>query len=105
MMRTRALFVCLLGLAAVASDAKAQDFRIEDVATVGTLPAAQLKPRTIAFADQPGEELLDASTGFMRYEDWARGQPVQQKFLSLYPGYSEPNEDVIVNGVKKRYRE
>ena len=64
-----------------------------------------MKPKTIVFADRPSEQLIDASTGFMRYEDWARAQPVQKKFLSLYPGYSEPNEDVIVDGVKKRYRE
>ena len=85
--------------------ADAQDFRIEDVAAIDTLPVEQLKPKTIVFADQPGEQVLDASTGFMRFEDWARGKPVQKKFLSLYPGYNEPNEDVIVDGVKKRYRE
>jgi hypothetical protein len=104
-MRTIVFIGCLLSLAVLPIHADAQDFRIEDVAAIDTLPVEQLKPKTIVFADQPGEQVLDASTGFMRFEDWARAKPVQKKFLSLYPGYNEPNEDVIVDGVKKRYRE
>jgi hypothetical protein len=104
-MRTLAFVGCLLGLAIVPRYANAQDFRVEDVAAVDTIAAEQLKPQTIVFADQPNEQILDASTGFIRFEDWARAKPVQQQFLSLYPGYREPNEDVIVDGVKKRYRE
>ena len=42
---------------------------------------------------------------FIRYEDWAKAKPLQQQFLSLYPGYAEPNVDIIVDGAKKRYRE
>jgi hypothetical protein len=103
-MRTPFLAACLLAWAFVTSSANAQDFKIEDVA-VDTIPIEQLKPQTIVFADQPGEQVLDASTGFMKFEDWARAKPVQKKFLGLYPGYSEPNEDVIVDGVKKRFRE
>jgi hypothetical protein len=105
MMRTPALLALLIGWAVVSSGAYAQEFRIEDAAAAGALPVAQLKPKTIAFTDQPTEELVDASTGFMRFEDWARAQPAQKQFLSLYPGYSEPNEDVVIDGVKKRYRE
>ena len=82
-MRMPALIAFLLGLAAVFSSAHAQEFRIEEVAAVGALPIAQLKPKTIAFADQPPEELVDASTGFMRFEDWARAQPTQKQFQSL----------------------
>jgi hypothetical protein len=105
MTRTNAFVALLIGLVLVASQAGAQDFRVEDVATVGALPIDQVKPKTIVFADRPGEELVDASTGFMRYEDWAKARPIERQFLSLYPGYQEPNEDVIVDGVKKRYRE
>src|SRR5215204_78957 len=105
MMRRPALIAFVLGLAAVSSGAHAQEFRIEDVAAAGVLPVEQLKPNTIAFTDPLAEELVDASTGFMRFEDWARAQPTQNQFLSLYPGYSEPNEDVVIDWVKKRYRE
>jgi hypothetical protein len=105
MMPRKAVVALLFGLVLVASQAGAQEFKVEDVATVATLPVAQLKPKTIAFGDLPGEGLLDASTGFMRYEDWAKARPIERQFLSLYPGYNEPNEDIIVEGVKKRYRE
>jgi hypothetical protein len=105
MTRTPVFVALLVGLALVAADARAQEFRVEDVAAVGPLTLDQVKPKTIVFADRPGEELLDASTGFMRFEDWAKARPLQRQFLGLYPGYHEPNEDVIVDGVKKRFRE
>ena len=78
---------------------------VEETTSLVSVPVAQLKPKTIVFADRPAEEVLDASTGFMRFEDWARGKPCRSKFLSLYPGYNEPNVEVIVDGLKKRYRE
>src|SRR5262245_3654283 len=78
----------------------AQEFRIEETASVTERPVTELKPKTIAFADQPGEEGV-----FVRYEDWAKAKPLQQQFLSLYPGYTEPNTDIIIDGVKRRYRE
>jgi hypothetical protein len=90
---------------AKAADAKAQEFRLEEVASLADLPIGQLKPNTIAFADRPPENLVDPGTGFMRYEDWAKGRPLEQQFLSLYPGYREPNADVVVDGVKKRFKE
>jgi len=104
-MRMPVLIALLLGMAAVSSGAKAQEFRIEEVAAAAALPIAQLKPKTIAFADQPPEELVDASTGFMRFEDWVKAQPTRKQFLSLYRGYDEPNDDIVIDGVKKRYRE
>ena len=91
--------------AAKAPVAKADDFRVEDVAAVADSPIAQLKPKTIVFADHPPENLVDPGAGFMRYEDWAKARPLEQKFLSLYPGYAEPNTDLIVDGVKKRFKE
>jgi hypothetical protein len=87
-------------------DSKAADgFRVEDVAALADLPIGQLKPKTIAFADHPPENLLDPGTGFMRYEDWAKGRPLEQQFLALYPGYAEPNTDIVVDGVKKHFKE
>src|SRR5580704_2537168 len=85
--------------------AKADDFRVEDVASLADSPVAQLKPKTIVFADHPPENLVDPGTGFMRYEDWAKARPLEQKFLGLYPGYVEPNADLVVDGVKKRFKE
>jgi hypothetical protein len=88
-----------------AADSKTQGFRVEDVAALADLPVGQLKPKTIAFADRPPDDLVDPGTGFMRYEDWAKGRPLEQQFLSLYPGYTEPNTDIVVDGVKKRFKE
>jgi hypothetical protein len=85
--------------------AKADDFRVEDVVSLADSPIAQLKPKTIVFADHPPENLVDPGTGFMRYEDWAKARPLEQKFLGLYPGYVEPNTDLVVDGVKKRFKE
>jgi len=90
---------------AKAADAEAQEFRLEEVASLADLPIGQLKPNSIAFADRPPENLVDPGTGFMRYEDWAKGRPLEQQFLSLYPGYREPNADIVVDGVKKRFKE
>ena len=92
----------LAGLALLPAGSHAQEFRVEEAASASALPVAELKPKIIAFADQPA----DAQDGvFIRYEDWAKSSPLQQQFLSLYPGYAEPNLDIIVDGVKKRYRE
>jgi hypothetical protein len=88
-----------------ASESKAQAFRLEEVASLADVPIGQLKPRTIVFADRPAENLLDPGTGFMHYEEWAKARPLEQQFLSLYPGYTEPNADIVVDGVKKRFKE
>jgi hypothetical protein len=87
------------------AESKTQEFRVEDVASLAGLSVGQLKPRTIAFADHPPENLVDPGTGFMRYEEWAKARPLEQQFLSLYPGYKEPNADIVVDGVKKRFKE
>ena len=86
--------------------AAAQDFRSEEVAAVETLPVAQLKPRRLSSTDHRGDAARRVqTTGFMRYEDWTKTSRCKSSFLSLYPGYTEPNEDVIVDGTKKRFRE
>lgn len=83
----------------------ARGFDLQDVAALADVPVAQMKPRTIAIADRPAADVLDPGTGFMRYEDWARARPLEQQFLTLYPGYTEPNTDIIVDGVKKHFKE
>jgi hypothetical protein len=86
-------------------DTRTQEFRLEEVASLADLPVGQLKPKSIALADRPAENLLDPGTGFMRYEDWARARPLEQQFLSLYPGYAEPNTEIVIDGAKKKYKE
>ena len=102
----RMLLVALVaGLAVASADVQAQQFEVEDVASVDAIPLAQVKPRTIAFSDRGSEETAEAGDIFTRYEDWAKAKPLQQELLSLYPGYAEPNLDIAVDGSKKRYRQ
>lgn len=70
--------------------ADAQELRLEDVPAVASVPIAQLKPRTVLFADQGDAGLADPSTGLIAFEAWARERPVQQRFLSLFPSFVEP---------------
>ena len=88
-----------------AAETKGQDFRLEEVASFADIPLDQLKPKSIAFADRAPENLLEPGTIFMRYEAWAKARPLEQQLLGLYPGYTEPNTDLVVDGVKKHFKE
>jgi hypothetical protein len=81
----------------------AEDFRVEDVASLAEV--AQLKPKVVAFRDQQRDGLGDPATGLIRFEDWARARPTQKQLLSLYPDYAEPTINVTVHGITKPYKE
>jgi hypothetical protein len=80
----------------VHTQADAQELSLEDVPAVAGVPIAQIKPRTVIFADQGDAKLADPSTGLIAFEAWARARPAQQRFLSLFPTFVEPtiNEQV-----------
>lgn len=104
------IWQCLVAAVAVlaglsAEPLAAQDYELIEVPSVTDAAPGQLKPRAIAFSDQPGEGRIDPAVGFVTFETWAKARPVHQQFLSLYPGYAEPNVDMIVEGVRRRYRE
>jgi hypothetical protein len=101
----RLLLALVAGIGLLSNAANAQQFELQDVATVDATPPAQLKPKTILFFDRGSGEPSEGGDIFTRYEDWAKGKPVQAQFLSLYPGYTEPNTDIIVDGTKKRYQQ
>jgi hypothetical protein len=96
------LIALLAGLALLPTSSQAQDFKLEEASSFAKLTVSDLKPKTILFADLPNE---GQDGVFITYEEWIKANPLQQQYLSLYPGYTEPNADVIVDGVKKRYRE
>jgi hypothetical protein len=83
----------------------AQEFRIEEAATPSALSVQNLKPKTIAFVDRPGSELVDPEAGLMRFEDWAQARPVEKQFLTPFPSYLEPFVEIVVDGVRKRFKE
>src|SRR5262245_24349033 len=72
------------------TDVDAQELRLEDVPAVAGVPIAQIKPRSVIFADQGDGRLTDPSTGLIAFEEWARARPVQRRFLSLFPTFVEP---------------
>jgi hypothetical protein len=88
---------------AVPVSATAEEFRVEEI--TASVNVASLKPRTIAFTDYRNDELADAVTGLVRFEDWARVRPIQKQLLSLFPSYVEPTINVTVHGVTKPYKE
>lgn len=104
-MRSVRAIAILAGLTAFSTVSLAQDFELVETPSITEVPIAQLKPRSIVFSDKPGDNLIDPAVGFVRYEDWANARPNHRQFLSLYPGYAEPNAELIVDGTKRHYRE
>jgi hypothetical protein len=82
--------VVLIGLLGFAAAARAQDFRIDDVSSATATDLAQIKPGTIVFSDHAGGKAADSEAYLTRFEDWASKHPVQKKYLTLFPGYTEP---------------
>jgi hypothetical protein len=80
--------IALVGLLGSLSAACAQDFRIEDSRSVGDADLTQLKPGTILFDDIEGD--AGTADNLIPFADWTRTNPIQKKFLSLFPSYSEP---------------
>jgi hypothetical protein len=97
-MRHAIVLLGLLGSAAAAAAAGAQDFRIEDVSAANNADVTQLKPGTIAFSDHTGGAAAAGGTDLSRFEDWASKRPDQKKFLALFPAYTEPTGSNTANG-------
>ncbi len=96
----------LIGAAAFSCAAPAlAEFRIEDVPSVTSVSPSQVKANTILFSDRSGGKSTEAETGLIRFEDWARENPQQKRYLSLFPDYAEPNIRVSVHGIVKPYTE
>ena len=89
-MRTRRVALLIAAWLVAYTDADAQELSLEDAPAVAGIPIAQIKPRTVIFADQGDARLADPSTGLIAFEAWARARPVQQRFLSLFPTFVEP---------------
>ncbi|HLN10588.1 MAG TPA: hypothetical protein VK281_16735, partial [Xanthobacteraceae bacterium] len=100
-MRVRDAVAILGALVFACSLARAGEFRLAEVRSLGAAPA----PQSIAFTDHQVEDLADPATGLISFEDWARTMPVQKQFLNLYPSFTEPTVTVTQNGVAKSARE
>jgi hypothetical protein len=89
-MRLKGTAVLVAACVATCTGAVAQEFQLEDVPAVAGFPIAQIKQRTVIFADQRNDKLADPSTGLIPFDDWAGSRPVQRRFLSLFPSFVEP---------------
>jgi hypothetical protein len=93
----------LIPLAVWTSGVAAADYHIDEVAVLDSTGRPQ--PHDIEFADHRSGGLPDPGTGLVPFESWAKEMPVQKRFLSPYPEYVEPTENVVVDGVTKPVKE
>ena len=85
---------------------RAQEFRVEDVASLADLPIAQLKPQDHRRSPTARPRISSIpGPGSCAMKIGRKARPLEQQFLGLYPGYAEPNADLVVDGVKKRFKE
>ena len=94
----------LLGAVLAAGPAAAAPFEIEEAGSAG-LGLERLRPGIILIDDLKGRQDVDPVTGLIRFEDWARAMPQQQRALSLHESYVEPTIQVNVHGITKPYKE
>jgi hypothetical protein len=68
----------------------AQEFQMQEIATLPPLAAGTLAPRIIVFTDHRKDELVDPATGLIHFADWERSRPQQKQLMSLFPSFEEP---------------
>ena len=93
----------LIPLIVWTSGVPAAEFRIDEVPLLDSTDRPQ--PHDIEFADHRGGGLPDPGTGLISFESWAKEMPIQKRFLSPYPDYVEPTDNVVVDGVTKPVKE
>lgn len=97
--------IVLAALSLYVPGAAAEEFRVEEVPSVTDVAPSRLKPKTILLSDHPADKIADRETGLMKFEDWAREEPLQKRFLTPFPSYVEPHIKVSVHGIEKPYVE
>jgi hypothetical protein len=84
-----AVFAILAAAGCAPAQSPAQEFQMQEVPALPLLAAGALAPRTILFTDHRKDELVDAATGLIRFQDWERSRPQQKQLLSLFPSFEE----------------
>jgi hypothetical protein len=87
-------FLGSLGIALAATE----DFHIDDTTSARSVNAADLKAGAIAFSDHTSADTINAETALIHFDDWANKDPIEKKFLALFPAYTEPTVGKLVNG-------
>jgi hypothetical protein len=100
------VLLALLGaLFGLCPPAAAQDFTIQDVSDARKADVAQIKPGTIVFTDHTGSGGADSETALFHFDEWADKHPVEKKYLTLFPGYTEPTDPKTINGTTQQVLE
>lgn len=89
-MRLRTAVGVAAAVITLCSPVRADEFRLEQAPSLASVPVDKLKPRTIVFAEQRADSATDAASELIPFEDWLRKQPLQHRFLSLFPEFKEP---------------
>jgi hypothetical protein len=97
-------------LAAQWSYAMAQtaEFRIDNVSSARQVDATRLAAGAIEFSDRTGVPGAASDSALMPFDEWASRQPIEKKFLALFPNYVEPvinTEDSSAEHAQKPYTE
>jgi hypothetical protein len=92
----------LLLFATTIAFAAAKDFQVVKVASIAGID--QLKPKTIFFNDHRQDDKSDKGA-FVHFDEWARTKPIQRKFLSIFPGFTEGTIHKIVDGTRKEVKD
>jgi hypothetical protein len=92
--RRAAVFASIAGLlfAGSWSSAIAQtaEFRIDNVSSARKADATRLAAGAIEFSDHTGGAGATSESALIPFDDWASRQPIEKKFLALFPNYVEP---------------
>src|SRR3974390_2545446 len=80
----------LIALVGSLSTAAAEEFRIEEAGPPQGWTLAQLKPGAVLFNDAARGGTASESDNFVAFAPWAQANPLQKKFLALFPSYVEP---------------
>jgi hypothetical protein len=99
-----ALFGILAAAVCTPVHSWAQEFQMQEVPTLPPLIVGGLAPRTILFTDHRKDELVDQTTGLIRFSDWERSRPQQKQLLSLFPSFEEPTVGGTEGAAKLRKR-
>jgi len=70
--------------------AQTAEFRIDNVSSARKADAARLAAGAIEFSDRTGSAGTTSESALMPFDEWASRQPIEKKFLALFPNYVEP---------------
>jgi hypothetical protein len=89
------------------SIAQVPEFRIDNVSSARKVDATRLAAGAIEFSDHTGPG-TSSEAALIPFDDWASRQPIEKKFLALFPNYVEPvinSEDASAEPAQKPYTE